>query len=1227
MDPSSVVGFLASIIQLIETTAKAISYVNDVKDAPTERAQFARHASSLLALLTDLRYRVEEAKSASEPWFGTLHGLGVKRGPLDQLEDQMGCLAMQLLPLSIGRFQNARKALSWTLDKKEIVEVLVQIERVKTLVMLALQNDQFKLTLAMKQDLMDVKEDLRKAIGEANAEREDEEFEKITSWLSSLDFTAKQTDFLKRRQAETGEWLLSDPIFQDWADGKERTLWCPGLREIGNTLVSVASVVIDWLEHQHRPTEAAVIYLYCSYKEEETQTPENMVGSLLKQLVQNRAVLPGDVRNLYTKHFSKKTRPRLDEFARLLVQEARIEEASLAKHVRSSSEIMEEITKTVVQTSQGMFLLAQLHMDSLARKLTRREVRAALRSLPKELDETYDQAMQRIQNQDEGQAALAHRVLYWISYSLRPLTLAELQHALAVELGDVDLDEDGLYETDLIASVCAGLVTVDRESNQIRLVHYTTQSYFERIRTKLFPEAPSTISKTCLTYLAFRPFAENYCLSEEELIARLAEYPFLSYAANYWGDHIRNGMDDDVHKLALEYLSNNIGILSACQAADDEGPSRYLRRHLLCGGMMPNITRLHMIALFGVTEIAGDLLADSVDVNAKAYWGMTPLHLAAEVAPEASSQATPLHMAAENGHEAVVQLLIEAGAECNARRGILGMSPLHFAAKSGHIDVTQVLIEKGADINQREVGVDCSNRHNSDEISDGDDFEGLGGTPLNRAAEQGHDDLVLLLLNNGADISATNQYGCTALHAAARDGYIKLVKLLIARGINISTMDENGRTALHYAAEAGEAGIIQILLESNADVLAEDLRGRTAVHEATENEHESILKILLERIGDENQTERWVANFGFCRAVDQADAHEVMLQLGKGADPNVKTKDRISLLHLAVVRENIDVLQLLLANGASANVKEFFNRTPLHWAAYRDYSTGVQLLLDYGADIQAAGTDGLTPLHMAAAAASFSVVNQLLDNGAETGCKGKGGVDGTEIHNKYLAVLDVFIERGADLNELDSRGSILLISAVASTKSTVALVRRLLEKGANVAAQTNSGTSALYLATQRRQLEVARLLLEYGADVNQKNKRSGSSISMEFVYGVTALHEAAEWGLVELAHLLIEAGADVEAVDEGGITVLHKAVMNYMGSTHIVELLLAHGVDIDAHYGNRKATALHHAATRGNIAMVRYLLEKGARIAATDINGKTALDWAKDTDHEAMMFFLRRYDT
>lgn len=79
-------------------------------------------------------------------------------------------------------------------------------------------------------------------------------------------------------------------------------------------------MIIDWLESQHRGT---VIYLYCNYKEEDTQTPQNMVGSLLKQIVQHKAALSDDVRSLYKKHLRNKTPPKLDELARLLVQEVK----------------------------------------------------------------------------------------------------------------------------------------------------------------------------------------------------------------------------------------------------------------------------------------------------------------------------------------------------------------------------------------------------------------------------------------------------------------------------------------------------------------------------------------------------------------------------------------------------------------------------------------------------------------------------------------------------------------------------------------------------------------------------------------------------------------------------------------------------------------------------------------------------------------------------------------
>jgi hypothetical protein len=82
MDPITAVGLAASVVQLIDATTTAIKYLNDVNDAPTDRATLAREGSSLLALFTDLRYRVEEADSTGA-WFAGIRSLGVEGGPLD----------------------------------------------------------------------------------------------------------------------------------------------------------------------------------------------------------------------------------------------------------------------------------------------------------------------------------------------------------------------------------------------------------------------------------------------------------------------------------------------------------------------------------------------------------------------------------------------------------------------------------------------------------------------------------------------------------------------------------------------------------------------------------------------------------------------------------------------------------------------------------------------------------------------------------------------------------------------------------------------------------------------------------------------------------------------------------------------------------------------------------------------------------------------------------------
>jgi hypothetical protein len=119
--------------------------------------------------------------------------------------------------------------------------------------------------------------------------------------------------------------------------------------------------------------------------------------------------------------------------------------------------------------------------------------------------------MERIGRQVKDQEELAKQVLSWITCARRPLTTSELQHALAVEVGEFALDEENLPQIEDIVSVCAGFVAVDKESNIIRLVQYTTQEYFKRTQKDWFPDAETNITRICVTYLSFSIFESGFC--------------------------------------------------------------------------------------------------------------------------------------------------------------------------------------------------------------------------------------------------------------------------------------------------------------------------------------------------------------------------------------------------------------------------------------------------------------------------------------------------------------------------------------------------------------------------------------------------------------------------------------------------------------------------------------------------------------------------------------------
>jgi|ERR1700722_13884644 len=125
---------------------------------------------------------------------------------------------------------------------------------------------------------------------------------------------------------------------------------------------------------------------------------------------------------------------------------------------------------SVRSDNSARFLLARLHMDSLVGKLNPAEVRNALENLPEGMDDTYDEAMERIERQEDNRKRLAKRVLSWITYVVRPLSVEELQHALAIMPNTTKIDPEAIIDEEILTSVCAGLVVIDAERNVLGLV-------------------------------------------------------------------------------------------------------------------------------------------------------------------------------------------------------------------------------------------------------------------------------------------------------------------------------------------------------------------------------------------------------------------------------------------------------------------------------------------------------------------------------------------------------------------------------------------------------------------------------------------------------------------------------------------------------------------------------------------------------------------------------------
>ncbi|XP_025080554.1 uncharacterized protein LOC112556099 [Pomacea canaliculata] len=475
------------------------------------------------------------------------------------------------------------------------------------------------------------------------------------------------------------------------------------------------------------------------------------------------------------------------------------------------------------------------------------------------------------------------------------------------------------------------------------------------------------------------------------------------------------------------------------------------------------------------------------------------------------------------------------------------LPPCHLAAFLGFTDLVVLYLDNGAEVNAVNSKMD---------------------TTLLWAARWSHLDIVKVLLDRCADTSIENDKGSTALYWAVRYGHTECVKLLVSQGkADIGQTRKLGLVSpIVLASALGFLPIVQILIENGADPNT-CIRGKERpLHHAAKEGYPEVVSYLLEKGAGIDHADE-IGDTALLHAARHGFAKCVQVLLNRGANHKHKNHMGEDFMSLAVESHNKQILKIAMQFTKDSQAV----RSPLLLAAAAGDCEKITELLKMGLDPGVIDDDKNTILHRAAMEDRYQVIKSFHDK--------------VKIDSQNSA-------GNTALHEACERGFSKTIGALISSKATASI-------------RNNLGETALHVAARCRSIqpETVKILMDYVI-----KSHAWESLNIKDNFGNNALHIAAKFARPEVMWEF--RSVPFKTKDDDGNIALHEAVRpgEPEALTAMLDIFEAMKRDADINEQNKaKETVLHLAAKEGFADHMARLVILGADLSAQDISGNTVL--------------------